>query len=184
MKYIMLLTLLLIGLLQSCETTDVLDPTERLYLEKIDHVISLEGEDQRSAFRLLSNENKALLWDNRMDIYLESDKLTKPQKELIEEFKEIISPDFYDNKSKTILSKESALAHWKVKVKTHFQKSEVIQIFTTVNGKLIIGDDKEDCNCNKAEDYCWFSDCKSADCESKYGCGLGWLRTCNGTCQD
>ncbi|XLS31034.1 bacteriocin fulvocin C-related protein [Flavobacteriaceae bacterium M23B6Z8] len=39
------------------------------------------------------------------------------------------------------------------------------------------------CKCSQKEDYCWFSDCESSDCESTYtGCGIAWGSPCDGRC--
>ena len=174
----MMLTLALFG----CETSEVENPNENVQLEKIENVKQLTGSQQRVAFRLLNDESKVYLWQEKLD-YLLGNLTNENQLEAIEELKKIVSPKIYFKNSNTNL----LIEEWVIINKKHFTKQEYIDNFVSL-GRVAIQQysDTPDCGCNKSEDYCHFGDtCQGEDCTTEnnwIGCGTLWASDCNGVC--
>jgi hypothetical protein len=163
-------------------------------------VLSLSGDAQKQAFSLLTPTEKKKLWHNKLNLILTRSELygrkidvSEVKRNLIQELLEFTNEDFFRFNSPESKHKNIAWP-WYKKAKKVFSKAEFIEIFSSISREEFLASREQEidsdgnpatgkCNCNKIEDYCWFSDCESSDCESTYsGCGIAWGSTCNGVC--
>ncbi len=165
-------------------------------------VLSLSGDAQKQAFSLLTPEEKKILWHTKLNLVLSESILygrkidiSDEKKNLIEEVLEFTNEDFFKfNTPESQRIHEEIAGPWYKKAKNVFPKSEFIEIFSSISKKQFLASRQEEldldgnpasnkCKCNKSEDYCWFSDCESSECESTYtGCGIAWGSPCDGKC--
>ncbi len=168
-------------LLFSCETSNDLIVTTNINLVKITETKQLSGWEQREYFINLTYEEKAYLWQERMDLLLSTQNLNKKQIELINHLKKSIVPDIYKDDDNTF---ELNIISIMDEIKENFSRDEIISYFTTLNGTPSKSG-TDNCECNKADDWCPTGQqyCGPGECEShSQGCGFFWMRACNGVC--
>lgn len=126
-------------------------------------------ENARDSFSLLTNQEKAEVWRERLIKLIKGGNLTSEQKINIEKLLPLVKPDIY---------KETSNARKEL--------DKELEVYLTELTPAYPGFEDESCGCNLMDDWCrWSDSCKSSDCYSKHkqGCGFFWSRRCNGTCQ-
>lgn len=156
--------------------------------KKIETVLKLTNvDDQRIAFGLLNENEKAKLWSDKLNSILEKNELSFEQKSLILDLQEKLNNAVFTNNNseykeyfKNIFTKK-----YLEKLKYSFSPNEIENYFYNLNSNRVI-EKKGDCDCNQGSLFgCGASnDCKNRTCPNATptGCGFLWAWECNGLC--
>jgi hypothetical protein len=159
-------------------------------------IIVRNHEQKRQEYIVATNEQRAVLWKNRIHTLMEQGKLSVSENKYFSKLTDLIQPLFFDGNTKSY----EALNELAIEAKQVFGKHraaayfcsfyENIQVFEAAlafeQQMIMDGPKIPNCNCNTKSDFCFgFSDCTtSADsCNVKSGCGFLWAYDCNGVCK-
>lgn len=136
---------------------------------------------QREIFNEMDNDNKARLWQERIDyaIAQETDETIITR---LQQLKAMISPDIFASNAA-----ETPITTWVEENIPVLGFSKVKGTVTTLGGTS--GPSVLSCNCSQSSDWCMSDDngsdegCRTRSCKSSsVGCGTIWLYGCNGLC--
>lgn len=162
----------------------------------VDEVLSLDGESQKLAYRMLSVNERHTIWDQKMKSILENKSLSETQFNFVRNLKTELRPEYFEkNISERNPELYSSFKQLQNEAEQIFNPNELRNYFGNINAvesasDLDIIDDPgsggdRDCNCNKGTDiFCpWTSTCEGIQCkDSESGCGWFWADPCNGVC--
>lgn len=156
----------------------------------VDEIMSLEGESQKLAYRMLSGNERQAVWDNHFESILESRNLNETQLSFILNLKSELQPEYFDNNLlETNVELHSNFQKLKNEAEQLFSVDELRNYFGSLNNiqelEEEIEPDERGCNCNKnASLFCpWTSTCEGITCnKSDSGCGWFWSDPCDGVC--
>ncbi len=195
LKSLALLTLIA-GILFSCSKSekgvnfdDSKIQQKNVNRNNVNLISTLQGSEQKIAYLLLNNDEKAVLWKTKFEAILSNEILNDLQSKFVQKLilqidNGILNLDDKSNKIKMVdLSKESVAL---------FTYKEAYSLMTTLATTLQAPESNPDyvapdgikCNCSKESDWCLTGDCKETDpvCTSKSSCGSLWSYKCDGKC--
>ena len=164
----------------------------------VSQIINMTESDQKTAYRLLNNHEKAYLWNNKFLNFKSNELLNKEQENFVNDLIALIKPDLFvvDSKSNiefrtTLVKKISATA--KKLFGTGNAQNLLASISSNGRGTItpnLVGDGGElnKCKCSTESNYCdplapcdeqTDSVCK----HTTFGCGALLLFSCNGKCR-
>lgn len=161
---------------------------------KISAVLKEENYDtQKIMYRMLSNEEKLQIWQDKLDNMITNDGLNEKQINLIQDLKANLNANLFDNRS----NNDKREIFKNVYVKDFLKKSQLLftpkyfaSSFYTISNRVAIDDDdlnKPDCTCNQSS--IWSCAMQSSDCRPSNKCKpipdeCGFLRMyeCDGRC--
>lgn len=156
----------------------------------VNEILSLEGESQKLAYRMLSSDERYAVWNHKFKSVLEKENLNEAQLDFVLNLKRELRPEYFESDlSETNVELYDRFQVFKKEAIKLFEKEELKSYFSNIN--VEVGDEegggsgKRDCNCNKnASLFCpWTSTCEGISCnESSSGCGWFWQDPCNGVC--
>ncbi|MGO1752555.1 MAG: bacteriocin fulvocin C-related protein [Psychroflexus sp.] len=180
MKKSLLLLIILVSF--SCQNSELEIDEKSNDSDKYEKLSEMSIENARDSFILLTNNEKAEVWRERLIKLTKGDNLTSKQKVKIEKLLPLVKPDIYVETSNARKELDKELKVWLLDYLDFFTRLEV-KVYLTELTPAYPGFG-EDCGCNLMDDWCrWSDSCKSSDCYSKQGCGFFWSRRCNGTCK-
>ncbi len=158
--------------------------------------------EQRERFRILSADEKAALWQNKIGSVIGLKEWNVTQKKLLVNLYNHISPELYQISSLTVEQNNQLFEQeWVNEAKLNFDKTELalivafpIELQYDVNTQKIIPLHKRDsiqlqevglyCECNRGSDWCFIGFKCKIPCAfvTSWGCGFMWQYSCNGTC--
>jgi hypothetical protein len=172
-------------------------------MQKYQDISALSISKRKAMFRNASAKDRSNLWKVHLALYLASQPdFSVEQKVLLTDVISYITPELYqliesDSESKTNV--ESSAEPLTKRALALFSKQEAAKIFTVLGSKneqpncensliddvpiaLPPGGVHPDCNCHRGiGDMCRYG-CIGTNCATdSWGCGLGWLLSCNGT---
>jgi len=201
--------LLIIGifLFIACSENDdlqqenVVDQEEVINLKFIQNIETSIGEEQKILYSLLNKNEKAFVWNSKIDRLLQSDKLSNRQRSIIVEVQSLLTSQLFDeeNANRNILLKD--IERWFKNHVNDFSRDEIYNYFGTIDNGILtstkLGSSKilsdsivisgASCNCSSDILDCgFFGDCDntiSSGCsEELEGCGVFDLFPCRGGC--
>jgi hypothetical protein len=178
--------LLLSAILLSCKKESVsIDATT----EKIQQIKSMSNVSQKIvAFNMLTNDEKAIIWQSHLRDALKEYSLNSRQKDLINESIKIISSEIYDRETKNKYT--GVLSILSFKAQKEFSNIDYARIFHSLNKKTpptsSVEEERGDCKC-ASNAYCLlnnFTVCNTVNScnQTQTGCGLFGLSNCTGIC--
>lgn len=191
MKKLILTLAIVLSLSSSCTTED---DTTKQGNSKITSVLKEKNYDtQKIMYRMLSNEEKHQIWEDKLDVLISDSSLNSQQIYLLNDLKNHLNVNLFENKSnnderevfKTIYAKD-----FLNKAKSLFTYEYVSENFFTINGNLSLvklADTKPVCSCNQTSIWSCVGineRCKETDkCrKDSDGCGFLGFSECNGNC--
>ncbi|WKD86037.1 hypothetical protein KCTC32516_01388 [Polaribacter huanghezhanensis] len=172
---------------------------------KIEEVINLKKSSQKLAYSLLTENEKHILWNQKLNFILKNEKaaLNNDQTAFVKELINELNPSFFkkDLKENNIENYYKLLKQ-EEKAKTLFSDESLRNYFSNINltnanditakniiikditNKAIVDEGEYYCDCSRESDWCpWGSNCFVWFCK-KPTIGCGWLLsyTCNGIC--
>lgn len=197
MKKILLTTLAVFGLFLASCSNDNEQADGKINYAQIKSVLTTEFEtveDERMAFTLLSNEEKAALWQDKLSSIISEDNLNTDQTALMEELLVKITPEIWDRNNPyhdyftniylpDVIQQASLL----------FADGPMTVYFFRV-GRQTLGFSPggiggvSSCNCLQAEVTQWdcgvfnSSTCGISKCKEVDGCGALNTSFCDGRC--
>lgn len=189
MKKLFLTLSIAVLLFCSCSNNETNDLQNRE--TKISAVLNEKNYDtQKIMYRMLSNEDKLQIWQNKIDNMILNDKLNKEQINLIEDLRSNLTAELFDQKK----NNDAREIFKSVYVKKFINKAQFLfkpeyfaSNFYELNNKVSFDSDKPDCTCNQSS--IWSCAMQSNDCQSSDkckttsdGCGFLTMSSCNGRC--
>lgn len=166
-------------------------------------LISTSHRERVAAFRELPSSTKAAIWRHHLTKTLaEHPDLSPEQRSIIEDFIAVLTPDLYERAAHDPeAAPPDALEGIRRRAWAAFPRELLVGIFldlrestdrhtgtTTASLQPRATDAPPSCNCNRNFDDCFFWEGDGSYCAlecyftSSYGCGPGWVLSCNGWC--
>lgn len=160
---------------------------------KISAVLKEENYDtQKIMYRMLSNEEKLQLWQDKLSTMIQIDELNEKQIDLIKDLKAHLNADLFDNNGnndKREIFKNVYAKDFLKKSQSLFTPKYFTENFYNISNRIAIDDDgpnKPDCTCNQSSIWSCVGlpDCKASDkCDTTTdGCGFLGFSECDGRC--
>jgi hypothetical protein len=173
---------------------------------KIDEITRLKPYSEQSivAFNLLSEKEKAFIWEKHIKDLTSQFRLTKPQQIVVEKALEIISPEMYYLDKKDEYA--GIISKWEYEARNVFSKKDFFLIFELLNSNVTMLSQGNfpvvqttlpggggTCTCRtdywchgqtgNDTSWCQWNDQDPSVCEtSNGGCGPFGLLNCRGIC--
>lgn len=192
---------LLIGLtIISCSQNDLnRDSNLSVNTSKINQVLNEKvSEIQKLMYSSLNPEEKLFIWNRKISVLLNDEKLNTQQKELLTELKNNLTSDVFDqnveNYNRTIF-KTVYSVEFLEKANELFNKEYILKSFyelTSMQSSVNFKSVTSNCNCSKASAVtCALGGtqespliCGTAKCKVKSeSCGWLWQYDCDGQCK-
>jgi hypothetical protein len=174
----------------SCSTDDN-TLNEGINQSKINEVLNQNDyETQKVMYRMLNQNEKLTLWDNKINNLILNNNLNKKQVELLNELKINLKTEIFNqvsSENKTIF-KTVFVKDFLNKSKSVFASEFFFDNFYNIQLKIApIDSELPDCTCNKGSAFScgWNSvTCRESDkcSDTDDGCGFLLLYSCNGRC--
>ena len=190
MKKLILTLGIVLSLFSSCSNDDSLKNEEN---SRISAVLKEENYDaQKIMYRMLSNEEKLQLWQDKLSTMILNDGLNEKQINLIQDLKAHLNANLFDNSGnndKREIFKNVYAKDFLKKSQSLFTPKYFTESFYNISNRIAIDDDgpnKPDCTCNQSSIWSCVGlpDCKASDkCDSTPdGCGFLGFSECDGRC--
>lgn len=190
MKKLILTLGIVLSLFSSCSNDDSLKNEEN---SRISAVLKEENYDaQKIMYRMLSNEEKLQLWQDKLSTMILNDGLNEKQINLIQDLKAHLNANLFDNSGnndKREIFKNVYAKDFLNKSQSLFTPKYFTESFYNISNRIAIDDDgpnKPDCTCNQSSIWSCVGlpDCKASDkCDSTTdGCGFLGFSECDGRC--
>ena len=190
MKKLILTLGIVLSLFSSCSNDDSLKNEEN---SRISAVLKEENYDaQKIMYRMLSNEEKLQLWQDKLSTMILNDGLNEKQINLIQDLKAHLNANLFDNSGnndKREIFKNVYAKDFLKKSQSLFTPKYFTESFYNISNRIAIDDDgpnKPDCTCNQSSIWSCVGlpDCKASDkCDSTTdGCGFLGFSECDGRC--
>ncbi|MGC4104543.1 bacteriocin fulvocin C-related protein [Ferruginibacter sp.] len=154
-------------------------------------LLSENLQEQKNMYKLLTANEKAVIWKRKFEKALTNKELTAEQKAFITKIKETIDPQLF-SQDKTYFIKtlnEKEIKSTAIKL---FGISTAHALLCSISNQAVLDASTlnpslapQKCTCSKSDDWCDGAlTCQSAGCtDTSGGCGLLWAYDCNGNCQ-
>lgn len=188
-KYaLVLLSTCILLVFNSCSEDDSLmnNLESNVNMNKIENVLTLEGQGQKIAYRMLSENEKLFLWQDKLANLLESIDFNSSQIKYINELRKTLKLEYFYFENQKGKYYTDYLVEMKKIGYTLFNAKEMAIYFSSLDStyeKVVQNPPNIHCHCSTSDDWCVTGDCYSFYCTSADdGCGW-WLREdCNGFC--
>jgi hypothetical protein len=166
-------------------------------LQKYEDLTPLNDLQRKAVFRKVNAAEKRDLWRVHTALYLARHfDLTASQKNFITDWLDFLTLEVFELSPKDPQWEAKvgkSLSVLTDKVLQAFSKEEAGNLVarlgepqkegTTISTEGLPAPEMDDCGCHRGiGDQCWGGECWGNVCRySDYGCGFGWLLTCNGT---
>lgn len=152
----------------------------------LDELASLARSRRVAAFGAVSASVRAALFQEHLHRTLNRPDLTRQQRALIEEGVTLATPALYEQEPNAV----AAVAALRPRVESAFDTGGLRRIWFDLGTSDLRGvltpSLVPDCNCNRAEDDCWYvgGSCGGTGCMAYVpGCGFFLNAACNGRCE-
>lgn len=183
----------------SCEkdsSSIKLPETSLINKSAISQIINLQGDEQKTAYRLLNNHEMAYLWNDKFMKFKMIEPLNKEQESFMNYLLSIIKPDLFVKNSQSNIEFRSTIGKnisaWAKKL---FGFENATYLLASINKgpikpNLVIDDDDliKTCKCSSESNYCDpLASCDEQPetvCKHRtLGCGALLMYSCDGLCR-
>lgn len=160
-------------------------------------LLKYSPEIQKVLFRTLNPFQKAIVWQNKLDQAISAREWSDYQVQLLNELKNNISENIYDNSPDAVAFRDQIQPEWFVRAKGQFEFDDLMKIVSILDNynspsTIVVasgsgGRPTKDCECSAKSDWCsttLHQHCNiSNQCnDSAHGCGTLWVYACRGVC--
>lgn len=174
----------------SCAETNVQGEDSQLNYEKINSVKLVQDVDEQKAIYVTLNKSeKHFLWTERIELYIQNNKLNPEQRTHLLELRSKLDDDIFaviDGKGLKDIEES-----WSAKAFELFGESEIKSLLGSVNNEVISKDrpaknlkvNGNQCGCHVGSMWsCGACNTGVACLVQNGGCGFLWNSSCNGSC--
>jgi len=174
---------------------------EVVNLKFVKDVETSTGEEQKVLYSLLNKNEKAFIWNSKMQKLIESKNISDRQRNIIAEVQLLLTAQLFDEENENRDTLLENIMNWFETYSSDFSSKEIYYFFGSVGNQQIfsksslnpeeitISDELggDSCNCSTNVIDCpFFSSCNTglnADCDQEQeGCGVFDLFPCRGEC--